>query len=372
MKIRQIYIDQSAADDPVAGEVTARLNAPVLYVEDPAEVYKTIARNRDPESAGKSVLLLTRNKGPFIRECPGTSHYTCCGYKILHVGAYCSMDCAYCILQAYYHPPVLQFFTNHEQMEKELGEFFKHGKTGRIGTGEFTDSLIWEQVHPLAERLVDMFSRQDTSVLELKTKTALVEKLPGTGHGRKTILAWSLNTERVIRNEERGTASLSARIAAAEKCQAKGYPLAFHFDPMIMYPGCMDDYNRVADMLFERIDPENIVWISLGSFRFMPELKDVIIRRFPDSKIVFSEFIKAMDGKMRYFKPLRIELYRSLIKRLREKAPYISLYFCMEDDEVWEKTLGFTPDFFGGLARMLDKSAEKICGLSRNPNNVDF
>lgn len=363
MKIRQIYIDPSAAEDPVTAEVTAMFKAPVRYVKDTTEVYKNVSGCRDPESAGKSVLLLTRNKGPFIRRCPGTSHYTCCGYRILHIGAYCTMDCAYCILQSYYHPPVLQFFTNHEKMKTELNAFFEQGITGRIGTGEFTDSLIWEKVHPLSYRLVDLFSRQDTAVLELKTKTTLVDNLPRSGHSRKTILAWSLNTERIIRNEERGTATLAARIAAAEKCQAKGYPLAFHFDPMFLYPGCKQDYGLVADMLFESIDPENIVWISLGSFRFMPELKDVIIRRFPDSKIVYNEFIKAMDGKMRYFKPLRIELYRNLIERIREKAPEVLLYFCMEDDEVWEKALGFTPDLLGGLSRMLDKSAEKICGI---------
>ncbi|MFP3999681.1 MAG: radical SAM protein [Desulfobacterales bacterium] len=363
MKIRQIYIDSSATNDPVAVEISARLKAPVDYIKAPAEIYKAISGTRDPESAGKSVLLLSRNKGPFIRSCPGTSHYTCCGYRILHIGAYCSMDCAYCILQAYYHPPVLQFFTNHEQMETELEDFFSQDITGRIGTGEFTDSLIWERIYPLAARLVDRFSRQDTSILELKTKTAAVDTLPQTGHNRKTVLAWSLNTDSVIRHQERATASLAARIRAAEKCQANGYPLAFHFDPMIIYPGCKQDYSRVVDMLFERIDPAGIVWISLGSFRFMPELKDIVIRRFPDSKIVYNEFIKAMDGKMRYFKPLRIELYRNFIDRIREKAPDVLLYFCMEDQEVWEKSLGYTPELFGGLGRMLDKSAQKICCL---------
>jgi spore photoproduct lyase len=35
----------------------------------------------------------------------------------------------------------------------------------------------------------------------------------------------------------------------------------------------------------------------------------------------------------------------------------------MEDDEVWEKCLGFTPDRFGGLPRMLDESARRHCRL---------
>jgi spore photoproduct lyase len=35
----------------------------------------------------------------------------------------------------------------------------------------------------------------------------------------------------------------------------------------------------------------------------------------------------------------------------------------MEDDEVWEKSLGFIPSDRGGLSRMLDESAALHCGL---------
>jgi len=364
LKIRRIYIDADAADDPVTQQVCRRIGAPGKRVNHPLEIYQQISASPDPEAAGKSVLLLTRNKGRFIRDCPGTTHYTCCGYRILHVGAYCSMDCAYCILQAYYHPPVLQFFTNHDEMNEQLQYFFDQGVVGRIGTGEFTDSLIWESVFPLAQQLVQRFSRKETGTLELKTKTAAVDDLLAISHNRKTIMAWSLNTQSVIKHQERATAALSARIAAAEKCQASGYPLAFHFDPMVLYPGCHGDYEAVVHRLFARIDPANIVWISIGSFRFMPELKEVIARRFPDSKIIYGEFIKALDGKMRYFKPLRMRLYRSLIDKIREKAPDVLIYFCMEDDEVWEKALGFTPAAHGGLARMLDERAASMCGLN--------
>jgi len=39
------------------------------------------------------------------------------------------------------------------------------------------------------------------------------------------------------------------------------------------------------------------------------------------------------------------------------------IYLCMEDDEVWQKSLGFVPSDYGGLSKILDKSAEKHCGL---------
>jgi spore photoproduct lyase len=108
-----------------------------------------------------------------------------------------------------------------------------------------------------------------------------------------------------------------------------------------------------------------MVWISLGTFRFMPPLKAIIEDRFPRSKIVYGEFINGLDGKMRYFKPLRIDLYRKIISWIRELAPDVRIYLCMEDEEVWEKAFGFTPSEMGGLHRMLDDSAAIHCDLDR-------
>jgi spore photoproduct lyase len=35
----------------------------------------------------------------------------------------------------------------------------------------------------------------------------------------------------------------------------------------------------------------------------------------------------------------------------------------MEDDEVWQKSMGFIPQDRGGLPKMLDTSAVSVCGL---------
>jgi spore photoproduct lyase len=66
---------------------------------------------------------------------------------------------------------------------------------------------------------------------------------------------------------------------------------------------------------------------------------------------------------MRYFKPLRIALYEKMVQWIREAAPQVTVYFCMEDEEVWETATGFVPDPEGGLGRMLDESVEKVCDL---------
>ena len=182
-------------------------------------------------------------------------------------------------------------------------------------------------------------------------------------HNRKTIMAWSVNTARIIKGEERRTASLSARLKAAAKCESWGYPLAFHFDPIVIYDGCEADYERVVKKIFSYVSAKRIVWISLGTFRFMPALKPLIQKRFPDSNIIYGEFITGLDGKMRYFKPLRIEIYQKIIACIREQAPHAFIYFCMEDDDVWRQSLGFTASERGGLSKMLDEQAIRHCSL---------
>jgi len=322
-----------------------------------------VSSSDNPVQKGKTILFLTRNKGAFIKPCPGTRSYTCCGYQILHMGTFCTMDCSYCILQTYFHPPLLQYFVNHDELLVELDRLFLKKTLTRIGTGEFTDSMIWDNWTDLSDLLVPKFSKQSRAVLELKTKTVNIKTLKALHHNQKTIVSWSLNTPRIIKNEERYTTSLSARLRAAAKCESWGYPLGFHFDPLVIYDGCEKEYASVVEQLFSHISSENIVWISLGTFRFVPALKPIIQRRFPNSKIIYGEFISGLDGKMRYFKPLRIDLYQKIVSYIRDHAPDVMIYLCMEDDEVWQKSLGFVPSDYGGLSKILDKSAAKHCGL---------
>jgi spore photoproduct lyase len=338
-------------------------NVPVSVVHSSKEVYKSVLSSDNPVQKGKTILFLTQNKGAFIKPCPGTRSYTCCGYQILNMGTFCSMDCSYCILQTYFHPPLLQYFVNHDELLLELDRLFLNRTLTRVGTGEFTDSMIWDNLTDLSDLLVSKFSKQTRAVLELKTKTVDIKTLKGLHHNHKTIVSWSLNTPRIIKDEERHTASLSARLRAAAKCESWNYPLGFHFDPLLIYDGCEADYESVIEKLFSHISSENIVWISLGTFRFMPALKPIIQKRFPNSKIIYGEFISGLDGKMRYFKPLRIDLYKKIVAFVRDYAPDVTIYLCMEDDEVWQKSLGFVPSDYGGLPKILDKSAAKHCGL---------
>jgi spore photoproduct lyase len=363
--IHKVFVEEAVKEYPMVAAIQRNLRIKPVLISDSSAFHGVLAAQREPVSQGKRILFLTQNRGPFVKKCPGTKSYICCGYQILHIGTYCTMDCSYCVLQGYLNPPALQFFVNQDAMFRELDHLFEctHPPFHRIGTGEFTDSFIWEPWTGINRALVSLFAAHGRIVLELKTKTCHIGSLKDVAHNRKTILSWSVNTPSVIRAEERGTASLKARIEAAAQCQAWGYPVAFHFDPLILYPGWEKDYRKVVKAIFDVVAPDNIVWISLGSMRFNPSLKPIIEKRFANSKIVYGEFVPGLDGKMRYFKPLRIALYRKITTWIKEKAPDVGVYLCMEDEEVWNKVMGFDPDKDGGLARLLDGYAARCCGL---------
>ena len=182
----------------------------------------------------------------------------------------------------------MRLFANLDDAIQQLTEHLNDSPDHihRIGTGEFTDSLLLDPLIHLSEHLVPFFAAQPRAILELKTKTAQVDLLEKMDHRGQTIVAWSLNPSEVIAREEAGAATLEERLGAAKRCQGWGYRVAFHFDPLLAYPGWQKGYREVVERLFSAVDPGGIAWISLGTLRFMPALKTVIQQRYPNTSIL--------------------------------------------------------------------------------------
>jgi len=358
--IKKIFVEQDVVDLPFTREILKRAaTIPVEIIN--GHHLPGLDANQYPQNLtkGKQNLLLCRNLGHFFKPCPGTKEYRCCDYQVINIGMNCPMDCVYCILQAYLNNPWLSIFVNVDDLLDELGAAIANepNRFWRIGTGEFTDSMALDQLTGLSQILVPFIGRQPRAVLELKTKSAAIANLQGLTHQNRTIVAWSLNSPQVMREEELRTATLDERLQAAAQVADWGYRLAFHFDPIIDHPGWQEGYAETIDRLFRLVPSEKIAWISLGALRFLPSLKQIANNRFPKSRFFAEEFIVGLDGKFRYFRSRRVELYRHLYGLLKAQAdPKTCIYLCMESDEIWREVFGFVPKTLGGLAAMLEKS----------------
>jgi spore photoproduct lyase len=177
---------------------------------------------------------------------------------------------------------------------------------------------------------------------------------------RQIIFAWSLNPDCIIQAEEKGTASLEERLSAAAQAQQKGHPVAFHFDPLLRFDGWEDAYRGVVERLGKSVDLSRTFWVSLGAFRFPPQLKPIIESRFPENRLLYEEFIIGEDGKMRYFKPLRLEMFLKMVEWLKEESPEIFIYLCMEREDIWEAVLSYHPESNLHLKKMLDERCRSV------------
>jgi spore photoproduct lyase len=252
----------------------------------------------------------------------------------------------------------LKVFVN---LREELKEVLKvidgnPDRIFRVGTGEFTDSLAIDPITHWSDLLFPVFSKRKNVVLELKTKTTRIERLFYTSKYRKRIIvSWSLNSPYITAREEHKAAGIKKRLEAARQCQSEGFVLGFHFDPLIPHPQWKEEYLRTLDLMDKYVDPKGIIWISLGSLRFMPALKPIIRRRHSGTCVLDGEFIMGLDGKLRYFKPIRMELYAFMQENLETWHPDLGIYLCMESDDVWQKSLGWSPKDSVGLSHYLDR-----------------
>ncbi|MFH7320172.1 radical SAM protein [Desulfurivibrio sp. D14AmB] len=357
-RLQAIRVEESCLDLPLTRRIIARAgDLPVEVVADRPDPAPVPVPYPHSLTAGKRLLHLGRNRGRFLKPCPATRQYRCCDYQVLNIGANCPMDCAYCILQAYLNNPWLSFYVNIDDLLGELDQALADspGSLHRIGTGEFTDSMALDRLTGLSATLIEYMAQRDNAVLELKSKAVVLDHLADLDHRGRTIMAWSLNSAEVMAKLELHTADLETRLNAAAQCAAWGYPLAFHFDPIICHPGWEEAYRATIRRLFAVVPAQSIAWISLGAFRFLPALRGVISSRFPRARFIHEEFVPGLDGKFRYFRPLRTRMYQVLLDELsRGAASHTCIYLCMENDAIWQAVFGFTPEERGGLPAMLD------------------
>ncbi len=346
LQFDEVIVELGSESSPIYRNLERALSHLPFKTVDHLAPDSAASTRGDRFGAAKKTLYLTRHKGDFLKKCPGSEGQVCCNYFVINFASNCPMDCSYCYLQEYLADnAALKVFSNVNDLIDETDRTLaRHrGVFFRIGTGEITDSLALEPYTGMVGELIPYFAEQPNVLLELKTKSDSVESLLGLDPKGRVVVGWSMNPQRVIDLDEHGTASLAERLNAARLCQDAGYRLGFHFDPMIEYPGWELDYQSMLEQTFAAIDWRKLSWLSLGVLRQTAALKRTMRERYPESGLLTGEQVLCPDGKFRYFQPLRVEMYRKMVRWIRRAAPTVKIYLCMESRQVWEQVFGFAP-----------------------------
>ena len=353
---KRVLIQEQSWNDSATREILDKLPGVEIETVPDQDALLGTAAESAPAAYPKNTLILVRYPGRFLKNCQGSGAEMCCNYFVASYAWNCHFECTYCVLRSYLSNEALVVCTNIDDMLSQIKDTLDRSPAQRyrIGTGELADSLALDHLTGYSRRLVTLFAATPNGILELKTKSSQIANLEGVDHRGHTVVSWSVNSKRISRTEEHGAATLEERLAAAAQCRKWGYKLGFHFDPLIHYEGWEDDYRESVKEIFRAVDPGAVAWISLGALRFPPHLRELVRRRFPKSRVPRGEFVPGHHGKMRYFRPIREEMYRKMYAWIREQAPGVFVYLCMENRLVWERSIGQVPGDALGFSDQLD------------------
>ena len=306
---------------------------------------------------GKGKITEVPKLGETMDTCATISDkYICCNVKVLKSVANCPFDCSYCFLQNYLNDGRTKVINDIPAIMKEVIEKCEAQpwRLFRIGTWELGDSLALESQTGHAAALIKEFATLPNAILELKTKSDEVDSILPIDHQLKTVVSWSLNSRTIIDTEEHKTANLENRLDALKKVADAGYLVGAHFDPMIRHDGWKEEYEEVVKGIFEAAPPEQFAWISIGSLRFNAEMQGKMKNNFPGNKLLYNEMVKGDDGKLRYVKPHRVEMYQHLMDclKVRWRQP---VYLFMHG------TLGYVGEINGLSAKKHRRSGLLLC-----------
>ncbi len=280
-------------------------------------------------------FYIIRQQYTFFKPCPCSLKTVSCGYHNVNLGSGCAFECSYCCLQGYINSPGITLPAN---LEDFFDAFSRYKQNIRLGSGELTDSLVFDGITEFSIPIVEFFRKFSHSTFEFKTKSVRIDNLLRVKGAPNIVIAWSMNPQRMIDEHEFYTASLKERIDAAARCIEAGYKVAFHFDPIIYYPYWEEEYKDTVDRIFSVIDSKRIAWVSLGALRMSIDLKRVIENRFINNSILNGDLITGYDGKYRYPVARRVEMFSKMKSWIQAYAPDVYLYLCMEEKDVCRLT----------------------------------
>ncbi len=329
----KIYIEERVRDHPFTREIVSKLpSVPVLLIED----YKKIGEEKPfPLRAAedKNSLALAEKKGEVLKSIGRMED----GQFYLFHEIDCKYDCEYCYLQYYFQTKVPVIFVNREEVLIRIEEILKTHKNPYFHVGEVCDALAFDDLTDFSISVSKLFSKYLNGVIEFRTKSTNIDNLVGIdNHPKNMIPSWTLSPDSVVKSIEHKTPSFKERLGAARKCQEAGYTVGVRLDPVMIYDGWEKDYKVMIEDILSILDPREIDYISLGTIKLHKLLVEAISKRFANSPTILGEIFPSIDGKYRYLKFQRVDVYRKIISWVRRSDKKIRIELSVETDDVNE------------------------------------
>lgn len=328
----KIFVEENLRAHPRVKNILERFSKnPVEYIESYENIFQKVKKPYLQKRQDLQ-LFLAEKKGSLVKLTPdaygvGTEPH----YYFIH--AYnCIYECQYCYLQGYFQSPDIVLFINHEDIIADIRQIAETSKeTVWFHAGEFSDSLALSHITDEWPLYWQAFKILPHAFLELRTKSANIKAIENLEPLENIIISFSLSPEQAVKEHDLKTAPLKARLTAMQKLIAKGFKVGIHLDPIVATDTVVSEYTILAEEMLKYFSPEKISYISLGVVRFTKDVYQQVQKNYPTSSMLGGPFSTSFDNKVRYPRPLRLHLLRSIEDGLLKQGfTKQQLYLCME------------------------------------------
>ncbi len=264
--------------------------------------------------------------------CPNYWHFSPYGF--------CPYGCHYCYLAGtpgVWFSPTVKIFLNLEEILSEVDRTaIQLARPTAFYLGKLQDGLALEPLSGYARTMIPRFARHPFARMVILTKSADVENLLDLDHVGRTILSWTLNAPEVANGFERNTPDVMARIDAMRRCTQAGYPVRAVVMPIIPVANWHGIYDRFISAMLESVPLSRI---TLGSVCSYPQAQRLMELKLGKENAVSSLLdrgpAKSDDGRLRFGRVTRQEVYRYLVECIRRERRDLEIGLCLEDEKMF-------------------------------------
>jgi spore photoproduct lyase len=320
-----VYVEKKVRSHTRTVEILAKLpHAQVVEIDHYKDVFCRSGQDSIRQHKAQS-LIIAAKEGELLYEgapvCQSFGnpyfYYTSC---IMN----CVYDCEYCYLKGMYASANMVVFINLEDIFAELEKLLARHPV-YLCVSYDTDLMAVDYLTGYVPEWIHFAKLHKDLKLELRTKSANINLLEKLDANPNVIFAFTLSPQAVIEACEHGTPPLHSRIACAKKAVEMGFCVRLCFDPMLYCPDWKSQYESMLEEIFQTLDFDAIVDVSVGSFRVSQDYLKKMRRQEPYSSVV--QFPYENDGGVYHYPTeLMNTMEAFLVGKIVQKLPQEKIF----------------------------------------------
>ena len=299
-RFSHIYVEKKILNNKNTLEILSKFkDVKIIEIDNYKEVFSSNNQDFHLQKLGQKLILASNKPNMIYKGAVVCESFENDNFYYTSSIINCVYDCEYCYLQGVYSSGNIVIFVDIEKVFEEVEELYNKLKTLYLCVSYDTDLLAIENICGFSEKWYYFIEDKKDLKIELRTKSGNIDKFLNLKPLDNFIIAFTLSPENLALKNEKYTASFKNRVKAIKELQEKGWKVRICIDPLIYSDNFEENYSQMIEYLFNEIDKEKVVDVSIGVFRISKEYLKKMRNQNQNSEILYYPF-ECIDGVYTY------------------------------------------------------------------------